>query len=166
MLLLYHGSAEIVDSPNLEVCRDNTDFGRGFYTTSNLEQAKKWANIKRDRKGAAIGYISLFELDEKCLDSKDLKVYKFNGANEEWLEFVLNNRRNKSTKFYDIVEGPVADDRLYATITLYEQGILSAKACIEQLETHKLFDQLSFHSSKALKQLKFVKSIECSSNNK
>ena len=55
-----------------------------------------------------------------------------------------------------MVEGPVANDRLYATIALYEQGILSAKACIEQLQTHKLFNQLSFNTEKAIKLLSYI----------
>ena len=53
--------------------------------------------------------------------------------------------------------GPVANDALYATILLYEQGVITSDAAIEQLKTHTLFDQLSFHSEKALENLKFEK---------
>jgi hypothetical protein len=51
--------------------------------------------------------------------------------------------------------GPVANDSLYATLLLFEQGILSAEAAIEQLKTHTLFDQISFHTEKAIALLNF-----------
>lgn len=59
-----------------------------------------------------------------------------------------------------MVMGPVANDKLYATLLLYEQGTLTAGATIEQLKTHALFDQLSFHSTEALKELRFLSSEE------
>ena len=40
---LYHGSTVTVKSPNIQKGRKATDFGKGFYTTTNFEQAKKWA---------------------------------------------------------------------------------------------------------------------------
>ena len=42
---LYHGSTFIVKKPNLELLKNKTDFGKGFYTTTNIEQAKKWVEI-------------------------------------------------------------------------------------------------------------------------
>lgn len=56
--------------------------------------------------------------------------------------------------------GPVANDQLYATIRLYEQGVVTADAAIEMLKTHKLFNQLSFHTVKVISLLKFTESIE------
>ena len=140
----------------LELCRKNTDFGQGFYTTTSFEQAEKWAIIQRERKNTSVGYVSVYEFDENLLVSSELRVYKFIEPTEQWLDFVVGNRRGSTTAFYDLVEGPVANDRLYATITLYEQGILSAKACIEQLQTHRLFNQLSFHSQQAIDKLRFI----------
>lgn len=47
---LYHGSTVIVKSPNIQRGRKATDFGKGFYTTTNFEQAKKWAILKQNRE--------------------------------------------------------------------------------------------------------------------
>lgn len=47
---LYHGSTVTVKSPNIQKGRKATDFGKGFYTTTNFEQAKKWAILKRNRE--------------------------------------------------------------------------------------------------------------------
>ena len=41
-MILYHGSTIRVENPILAKCRSNTDFGRGFYTTTSKEQAEKW----------------------------------------------------------------------------------------------------------------------------
>lgn len=158
-MLLYHGSVVEVIEPDLSSCRDNTDFGKGFYTTTNKEQAEKWTRIKCDRVNVKEGHISVYSFDETILNSSNVNVYHFGGPTKEWLDFVVANRRGNPTKRYDIVEGPVANDRLYTTIILYEQGILSAEACVEQLQTHKFFDQLSFHSEKAIELLQFQEVI-------
>ena len=46
---LYHWSTFVVKEPNLELLKNKTDFGKGFYTTTNLEQAQKWVEIKKKR---------------------------------------------------------------------------------------------------------------------
>lgn len=40
---LYHGSTVAVRRPNVQKGRKATDFGKGFYTTTSFEQARKWA---------------------------------------------------------------------------------------------------------------------------
>ena len=44
---LYHGSTFKVNQSNLNVLNHKTDFGAGFYTTTDYEQAKKWSKIKK-----------------------------------------------------------------------------------------------------------------------
>ena len=48
-LKIYHGSTFIVEKPSLEILNFRTDFGKGFYTTTDIEQAIKWTKIKRER---------------------------------------------------------------------------------------------------------------------
>ncbi len=48
---LYHGSSVVVRKPLIERGRKTTDFGKGFYTTTDFEQAARWARIKRERLG-------------------------------------------------------------------------------------------------------------------
>jgi len=156
---LYHGSRFGVENPDLQKCRSATDFGHGFYTTTSFKQAEQWAKIKQRRAKSKTAVVSVFDFDETLLHSSSYKVRHFEKATQEWLEFVIGNRRGTSTHNYDFVMGPVANDALYATILLYEQGVLTANAAIEQLKTHILFDQLSFHTEKALKHLKFKEII-------
>lgn len=160
-MLLYHGSTMAVRKPIVSRGRGKTDFGKGFYTTTSREQAEKWAKIKRDRMGdGAHAIVSVFELDDAVLNNPAYHTRHFDGATAEWLDFVVGNRRGEVHHNFDLIMGPVANDKLYATITLYENGILDANAAIEQLNTHQLFDQLSFHTTKACKLLTFVETFE------
>lgn len=156
---LYHGSVEVVKAPNLTKGRDTTDFGKGFYTTTDFKQAEKWANLKKKREGKAKAIVSVYEVPDNILD-RNYHILRFAGATKEWLNFVVANRRGQDTEKYDLVMGPVANDQLYATIRLYEQGVVSTNAAIEMLKTHKLFDQLSFHIPEVITLLKFVEAIE------
>ena len=156
---LYHGSTVSVKHPNVFKGRKTTDFGKGFYTTTNFGQAKKWALLKQDREQSEKAVVSIYEVPDNIFD-REFSIYRFEGATKEWLEFVVNNRRGKGTKHYDLIMGPVANDQLYATIRLYEQGVVTADAAIEMLKTHKLFDQLSFHSAKVISLLRFIESME------
>ena len=160
-MLLYHGSTMAVRKPIIARGRAKTDFGKGFYTTTSREQAEKWARIKRDRVGEdERAVVSVFEIDDAVLNNPSYNVLYFNGATAEWLDFVVGNRRGDVQHDFDLVMGPVANDRLYATIALYENGVLDASAAIEQLNSHQLFDQLSFHSAVACGLLRFVEAFE------
>lgn len=157
---LYHGSIVSVKNPNLRQGRPNTDYGKGFYTTVDFEQAERWARIRRDRSGGGNAVVSVYEVVDDLLKNKDFRIMEYNGATKEWLDFVVANRRYAPLHDYDIVLGPVANDNLYATISLYENGELSAEAAVIQLKTHVLFNQVSFHTDKALLQLHFTESIK------
>ena len=156
---LYHGSTVIVKRPNVQKGRKATDFGKGFYTTTSLEQAMKWAVLKKNREQGSRAVVSVYEVPDDIFDS-GFSVLRFSGATKEWLDFVADNRRGKDAQKYDLVMGPVANDQLYATIRLYEQGIITADAAIGMLKTHKLFNQLSFHTPRVTSLLKFVEDIQ------
>lgn len=154
---LYHGSTEIIHQPLILDSQRLLDFGKGFYTTTNAEQAKSWAIIKSKRiVGALNAYVSVYDIDDNMLDSKDFNVKKFVKANEEWLDFVYENRKGLTTHKYDIVIGAVANDTLYQTLSLYESGILTKLETISRLKTHLLFDQISFHNADTLSRLKLI----------
>ena len=133
------------------------DFGIGFYTTSCKEQAERWAEkvCLRTENGKKI--ISAFDFDSEKA-KKSLKILTFKKADEAWLEFVAANRCGKAVADYDIAIGPVADDNVYATIKLFETKVLDAEETIRRLKTETLFNQLLFHTEKALNYCKFQKS--------
>ncbi len=156
---LYHGSTVSVRRPSLRFGRANTDFGKGFYTTTDFEQAARWARIRQERAKSGNAIVSVYKIDDNLLQQNDLHVMEYYGATEEWLNFVVRNRRKAPLHDYDIVLGPVANDNLYATISMYENGQLSVEAAIVQLKTHVLYNQVSFHTKKSLSNVQYVKSI-------
>lgn len=156
---LYHGSTVAVRKPSLRPGRSNADFGKGFYTTSVLEQAVRWAHIKREREDAVRAVVSVYDFDESLLDNADLNIRRFTGADEPWLYFVTDCRKSCKHE-YDLVQGPVANDKVFTTVNLFESGVLSAEAAILQLRAYKTYDQLSFHTERVISSLKFVESDE------
>src|SRR5215510_13882217 len=97
-MILYHGSTVGVEKPDLLKCRRATDLGQGFYTTTSYEQAENWAKIKQKRSKTETSAVSEFVFDENVLYSSDYKVRYFEKATEEWLKFVINNRRGIFTE--------------------------------------------------------------------
>lgn len=159
-MILFHGSTQIVQQPDLKFCRKNTDFGKGFYTTTSKAQAEQWCNILQKRDKNAQKIVSVFEFDESLLKDNFFIVRDFNGVSEAWLDFIFANRNGFKTDFFDIVLGPVANDSLYATLQIFEQGIITKEQAIERLKTHTLVDQISFHSQRAVEMLRFIESYK------
>lgn len=158
---LYHGSIVEVRKPNLRYCRKKTDFGRGFYTTTQKEQAEHWTTIKIERAHAGRRIVSVYEFDDTLLSNPELRIREFHGADEAWLSFVVESRGGVKHDF-DLVFGPVANDKVFTVVNLYESGVLDAPAAIAQLKAYKTYNQLSFHTKRVLDALKFVESYEVS----
>lgn len=159
MLKLYHGSNVEVRKPSLLKSWKNTDFGRGFYTTTQKEQAEHWTSIKMDRAKKGRRVVSVFEVDETILSNLEFKIREFHGPDEAWLNFVVNSRKGIEHD-YDLVFGPVANDKVFTVVNLYESGIINATTAISELKAYKTYDQLSFHTERVIKELRFVESYE------
>ena len=153
-MILYHGSIEIVENPEIRIPSRSLDYGYGFYTTTSLKQAEDWVKRKLNSNNP-IGYVNIYEFDNNL--TKSLKTLLFDSPTEEWVDFVMNNRTNKDFNHdFDIVYGPVANDKVYAAFALYEGGIINKQNLISELKAYKLVDQYLFHTDKALKTIKFI----------
>ncbi len=156
---LYHGSNVEVRKPSLRLSRKKTDFGRGFYTTTSAEQAEHWTSIKIDRAKSGRRVVSVFEVDDDLLTNSGIKIREFHGPDEAWLNFVVDSRKGVQHD-YDLVFGPVANDKVFTVVNLYENGVIDAPAAIAQLKAYKTYDQLSFHTERVIRELRFVESYE------
>ena len=158
---VYHGGFSEVSSPKILTPSHTMDFGNGFYTTTSFEQAKKWSLIKKDRFHYEKAVVSTFEMDNDIFKRPELKSKVFHKADEEWLDFVMSNRQDIRFSYdFDVVMGAVANDNVYASLNLYEDGFLSKKEFLEELMAWKYVDQICFHTEKSLKYLNFIKSEE------
>ena len=145
-MILYHGSNEVVEFPEIRKARFNKDFYFGFYTTKYPEQAKRWAT----RYGKD-GHLNKYEY---TVNDK-LNCLVFSEMTEEWLDFIIACRKGKSHE-YDIVEGPMADDTIYNYIQNYIDGKISRAAFWELAKFKYPTHQISFHTISALDTLTFV----------
>jgi hypothetical protein len=164
-MTLYHGSDQIINTPELRSSTRTLDFGAGFYTTTNKEQAVNFAvkvYTRSIREGNTPGgkFISVYEADCENMKQK-LDILHFKSADEAWLDFVMANRRNTyNGKKFDVIYGPVANDTIYRTIIAFENGVLSTEETIARLKVRQLFDQMTFASEYSLSFLKYTDFIE------
>jgi len=132
---VYHGSDTQIEQIDLNKCKFGKDFGRGFYVTKLQDQAKTMTErVSRWSKNTPI--VSEFEFDEFALVDDELKKLHFEDYNDEWLEFVVLNRKNKlgrQAHDYDIVEGPIADDRIAEDVDKYVEGLISKEQFLSDL---------------------------------
>lgn len=150
-MILYHGSYVEVVKPDLVHSRSNVDFGCGFYVTPLREQAVKWCG-KFKRRGRE-GIISSYVYDV-CREN-ELNILKFDSYSEEWLDFILNCRREKDTTDYDLIVGGVANDRVFNTVELFFDGLIDKTEAINRLRYEKPNLQICFRTEKALSLLHF-----------
>lgn len=156
---IYHGSIEKVEFPEIRKSNRTLDYGQGFYTTTSYEQAEAWVRRRMNEKRTSRGYVCVYELNKAALESLNRLI--FEQPTEEWVDFVMKNRTQKGyVHEYDIVYGPVANDRVYAAFALYEGGLINKQALIAELKVYKLVDQYLFHTEKALQVLTFIEAKE------
>ena len=157
---LFHGSLDCVETPHIlpKDCYRPLDFGIGFYTTSSFEQAHKWVNLRLARNPSVMkGFVITYDFDEETIETFGLCVKRFNGVSSDWLNFIAANRLNGNIEHsYDIVIGPVADDRVYRVVVQYENGDIDKETALKNLKTEVLCDQILFHTDKSLEYLKYI----------
>jgi hypothetical protein len=154
-MVLYHGSTVVVEFPRLIIPNRTLDFGEGFYTTENQTQAAEFASIVMKRRKTDTQVVSIYDYNMDQAQ-RDLEILQFSEPNEDWFDFVCQNRRGAYTgEVYDVVIGAVANDKVYATIGLFESGILSKEQAIESFKVNPLFDQVVLKTEVAIEMLVF-----------
>ena len=149
-MILYHGSREVVKTPEIRILRYSKDFYFGFYCTLMREQAKRWA-VRFSGKGIVNEY--------EYVQGISLKMSNFPEMTEEWLDFIIDCRRGKSHA-YDIVEGPMANDTIFNYIQDFTDGKISRVAFWELAKFKRPTHQISFHTARALETLIFKTAYE------
>ena len=150
-LVLYHGcdhiSADSIMTPvlpnqhgiHLTQSRALTDFGRGFYTTTSLHQAKNWANSRCRRQihtaSSWLATVLSFRVDRNRLAALQTLCFVTESSNTDYWDLVHHCRAGgfhllMGHNNYDVVFGPVS---------LWPQRLV-IKDC----------DQISFHTPHGL----------------
>lgn len=136
---LYHGSTVVIDKINLSLSKPNKDFGKGFYLSDNEQQAFEMASYKASQFDSE-PVVNVFEFDERILtdSTSTLNIKRFDSYSKEWAEFVFANRSNENSLSpvhdYDIVYGPIANDRVGLQIRNYMEHNIDLETFLERLK--------------------------------
>lgn len=156
MMQLYHGSTVNIERIDLLKSRPNKDFGKGFYLSADYQQAWRMGEFKALTEGGEL-VMNTYLFDESVLTSGELKVLTFDGYTREWADFIFLNRNNKTAApvhDYDIVYGPIANDRVGVQIGKYEAGDITLDQFLENLKYMKgITFQYYFGTERAISKL-------------
>lgn len=167
MVTLYHGtdieSAKVIcegSGVDLSKCKDKSDFGKGFYTTDDLERAVKWARRKSIvRKSKPSVVTVLFDKDSAE------NIIEYFSDDIRWGQFVINNRNglnyinkipfkdNNLDSKYHITYGRVADiDVVDVADKLNESGLMLDS--VDKILNTAYPWQIVFHTLESLRYIK------------
>jgi len=139
--ILYHGSKGGLDGPIMPISRLRCDFGRGFYMGTNPEQAKSL--VAND--SAPMAYtlkLHLSEIpEEKICHLTDMAwcyvVLAHRKKVDAFTETKLARQIIEKVSTYDVVYGPIADDRMNEALRRFEEGVMTDRgllACIRSVD--------------------------------
>ena len=158
-LIIYHGSAEIVQSPEFGKGKKYNDYGQGFYCTEHLELAKEWAvNDGID------GYANRYSIQTDGLKIMDLSSEEFTilhrrirttspimRTGREWL---IQNYLPDITG-YDIIIGYRADDSYFSFARAFLDNTISVAQLSYAMRLGKLVEQFVLKSRNAFEAVRF-----------
>ena len=154
---VFHGSYTEIESIDLSKCQSNKDFGRGFYVTKFRKQAEEWAEII-GKVNKTVGVVTEFTFYERAFTEESLKVLRFSEYSDEWFDFIILNRNLETVEQKhdcDIIEGPVADDKVQRRINRYLEGEISREDFFRQPTNYlEPSHQICFCTVNSLRMLK------------
>lgn len=166
-IILYHGTTADFSVVDLRHCKDKKDFGKGFYTTTDINQAVNLARRMQkieyyNGNAYAKAYIYSFKIDKETL--KRYKIHNFQTASISWIDYILKNRYSeyRNEDDYDLVIGKVADVVAKKVMNEFtaKYGVKATKEqklqLIKALRPDNLTDQYCFKSNRILQILNSV----------
>lgn len=147
-MIVYHGSVMEINKPDIMHSIRNLDFGKGFYVTTNIEQAKRWALRKADLLDDGQAVVSEYILSE---EQEGFEILDLFDDMDRWIDFVCECRNGSDVyKKYDIIKGKVADDKVYRVVDMYRNGIWEKDRAIEEMKVYETYDQIAFITQRAI----------------
>ena len=158
-MIVYHGSIISVSEPLVTVGRKNLDFGPGFYVTDIREQAISWAS--RPLNAGQPHILNVYEFDKDSVAQSKYNYLQFESYNIDWLDFVVGTRRGQELwTGYDVIEGGIANDRIFNTIELYISNLIPKEDALKRLQYEQPNNQICILSQSVIdSSLHFVESF-------
>lgn len=135
-MILYHGSNQRIAKIDLGKSRPNKDFGRAFYLSDNYGQAEEMASFRAELEGGEVT-VNKYLANDDLMRNPSLRILTFQEYSEDWARFVLSNRDASAGEIahsYDIVYGPIANDRVGRQIANLKDGYIDFSTFIERLK--------------------------------
>ena len=155
---LYHGTNVDFDRIDLLKSKPNKDFGGGFYLSADYGKALDMAKVKVDLYGTGSPVVQTYLFDDEAWGA--LKVLRFENYSEEWARFILQNRNNPTEEpvhDYDVVIGPIANDRVGLQLWKYENKAIDLPTLVRHLRYMKgVTIQYFFGTERAIKRLRRI----------
>ena len=155
-MILYHGTNKAFDVIDLTKSKPNKDFGQGFYLSKNYSQAMEMAKTKVEQLKSGSPVVLTFEVDEEQLHQ--LNMLCFDAYTLDWAKFILMNRRNDTNKpmhDYDVVYGPIANDKVGVQLWKFESHMIDLDTFANNLHRMEgITFQYYFGTDRAIKLLK------------
>ena len=153
-MILYHGSTIDIDYIDLSKSKPNKDFGKAFYLSTDEEQAMEMAKFRAEFEDTT-PIVNVYEFDEALLPQFHYKI--FEQYTKEWAQFVYDHRTEPTGRTlhdYDIVYGPIANDRIGAQITRFKQGYITFDEFLKRIQYIKgITFQYAFCTQRAIDKL-------------
>ena len=175
-IILFHGTADKVVVPTYGLGNDKHDYGKGFYLTSDFDQASRFVKtaVAKALKNGVIkepvesGFVSSFRFNMK----PDVSFFEFEDASRDWLHCVVAHRHSgllskeiKKFETTDVISGKIANDTTNQVITAYMNGLYGTvgseaadNIAISLLLPDKLSNQICFRTEASLQCLSFLES--------
>lgn len=151
---LYHGSTVVIQQIELSKSRPNKDFGRAFYLSADEGQAMEMAQFRAEFEEAE-PVVNVYDFNDTLFEKFHVK--RFEDYSEEWAHFVYDHRTEPSGRTlhdFDIVYGPIANDRIGAQIARYKQGYISFDEFLKRIQYIKgITFQYAFCTQRAIDKL-------------
>ncbi len=167
-LIIYHGSQQIVETPQFGIGKPYNDYGQGFYCTESLELAKEWAcPLKND------GFANKYILSIDDLNVMYLTRGEFNILN--WLAILLAHRKfdisspvGNSARDYilthftpdttdvDVMIGYRADDSYFSFAEDFVNNTISLRDLNRAMQLGTLGEQVVLLSPRSFAKIKFI----------
>lgn len=98
-----------------------------------------------------------FEFNDLMMKSSDLRIKIFTDYSEEWADFVFANREGQEVELYDIVYGPIANDKVGLQIRKLKDGSIDKAEFLNRLKYMKgVTYQYYFGTEKSIQYLKIL----------
>ena len=149
-MIVYHGSSQIVEYPDVLHSYRALDFGKGFYVTSVMEQAERWAR----RKAALTGGKAIVNQYQMKDDISGLRIRTFSDDLTDWIDFVCDCR-DEGTEYqkYDLIIGKVANDKVFRVVDMYHSGIWARERALREIKAYPNYDHNAFVTRNAIGKL-------------